>query len=468
MKTLKLLPILMLAVFLVSTVSAFGAIYGEWENGESSISITEGESADFAVDIFSMDAPMTINIKLYDSDSNLVYAFEDDTSMSTPCTENGVPISGTACYAGDYTTDSNIYGTSGNYNVIITYSDDEDYHTSLTLSLTVNAITDTTAPVITLLGDNPITLTLGTDYTEYGATALDDVDGDITGSIVITNPVNVYVLGTYTVRYNVQDSAGNSAVEVTRTVNVISGETPDTIAPVITLLGDNPASVALGDTYTDAGATAEDDVDGDITANIVVTGSVDTSIVGIYNLAYNVQDAAGNSADEVTRIVNVYNPSDTTAPTITVITPEEDEEYDDSELTFEVEINEVAEVQFSLDESHRVTMDYQGMTGGILTFTYDVEVADGEHEVTFYATDAAGNEASRTVEFSVNIKEGKDNDKDEVGKTTTIGEDSFSEEAYLSQFKSKGVIYLEDEPTSEHLNWWQKFIAWLKRIFGFD
>ncbi|CAL2101393.1 conserved protein of unknown function precursor containing a type A C-terminal secretion signal. Probable M12B family metalloprotease [Tenacibaculum sp. 190130A14a] len=79
----------------------------------------------------------------------------------------------------------------------------------------------------------------------------------------------------------------------------------DTVAPVISLLGDSVVSISVGDTYTDAGATASDNVDGDISSNIVVSGSVDTNTQGTYILTYNVSDAAGNAATAVTRTVNV-------------------------------------------------------------------------------------------------------------------------------------------------------------------
>ena len=79
----------------------------------------------------------------------------------------------------------------------------------------------------------------------------------------------------------------------------------DTTAPVITVTGANPATIEQGATYSDAGATATDAVDGDLTESIVVTGSVDTSIVGTYTLTYNVSDTAGNAATEVTRTVVV-------------------------------------------------------------------------------------------------------------------------------------------------------------------
>ena len=81
--------------------------------------------------------------------------------------------------------------------------------------------------------------------------------------------------------------------------------TEDSIAPVITLLGDATVSIEVGDTYIDAGATAKDNYDGDITSNIVTVSNVDTAIVGSYTVTYDVSDANGNAADTVTRIVTV-------------------------------------------------------------------------------------------------------------------------------------------------------------------
>jgi hypothetical protein len=76
--------------------------------------------------------------------------------------------------------------------------------------------------------------------------------------------------------------------------------------PVITLLGTSPLDVMLNDTYTDAGATAADACTTDISASIVVGGdTVDTATLGAYVITYNVSDAAGNAAAEVTRTVNV-------------------------------------------------------------------------------------------------------------------------------------------------------------------
>ena len=81
----------------------------------------------------------------------------------------------------------------------------------------------------------------------------------------------------------------------------------DTTVPQITLNGDSAITVMVGDTYTDAGATASDNKDGDITSNIQMTGSdlLDTSSEGTYTISYDVSDAAGNAANTVNRTVEV-------------------------------------------------------------------------------------------------------------------------------------------------------------------
>ena len=81
--------------------------------------------------------------------------------------------------------------------------------------------------------------------------------------------------------------------------------TADTTAPIITLLGTNPETAFIGETYTDAGASASDAEDGNMTASIETVSSVDTSTAGTYSVTYNVSDASGNAATEVTRTVNV-------------------------------------------------------------------------------------------------------------------------------------------------------------------
>jgi len=245
---------------------------------------------------------------------------------------------------------------------------------------------DTTAPLITLVGSAAVTLTVGDAYVDEGATATDDVDGDITANIVTVNPVNTGTAGTYTVTYNVSDAAGNAATEVTRTVIVDVPVVPDTTAPVITLIG-GAVTLTVGDAYIDEGATATDDVDGDITAKIVTVNPVDTGTAGTYTVTYNVSDDAGNAATEVTRTVIVDVPvvPDTTAPVITLI---------GGAVTLTVG-------DAHNDEGATATDDVDGdITAKIVTVNPVDTGTAGTYTVTYNVSDAAGNaatEVTRTV-----------------------------------------------------------------------
>lgn len=79
---------------------------------------------------------------------------------------------------------------------------------------------DNSIPLITLLGKNPATTGVGIDYHDAGATAFDEEDGDITANIVVDNQVDNTKPGTCYVLYNVTDSDGGKALQVTRQVVV--------------------------------------------------------------------------------------------------------------------------------------------------------------------------------------------------------------------------------------------------------
>lgn len=79
---------------------------------------------------------------------------------------------------------------------------------------------DVTPPVITLTGAAMIPVEVEAEYIDAGATASDNIDGDISIRVVTDNPVDTAIVGTYTVTYNVFDSSGNAAMPVTRSVQV--------------------------------------------------------------------------------------------------------------------------------------------------------------------------------------------------------------------------------------------------------
>ena len=81
--------------------------------------------------------------------------------------------------------------------------------------------------------------------------------------------------------------------------------TKDTTIPVITLKGANPQYVARDSVYVDPGYSAYDNKDGDITTKVIISGTVNTAIEGVYYRKYNVHDKAGNKAVEKSRKVIV-------------------------------------------------------------------------------------------------------------------------------------------------------------------
>lgn len=95
---------------------------------------------------------------------------------------------------------------------------------------------DTTKPVVTLKdGKATVTLNLKETFNDTGATAKDDVDGDITDKIKkeikkdgkVVEKIDTSKVGTYTITYSVTDTAGNVG-SVTRTVKIIEEKNTNT------------------------------------------------------------------------------------------------------------------------------------------------------------------------------------------------------------------------------------------------
>jgi hypothetical protein len=287
---------------------------------------------------------------------------------------------------------------SVNTNVVgtytITYSATDSSGNSASATRTVNVV-DTTAPVVTVTGDNPATVELGTTYTDAGATAT-DASGDVT--VVTSEAVNVDTVGTYTVTYTSTDASGNIGT-ATRTVNVV-----DTTAPVVTVTGDNPATVELGATYTDAGATATD-ASGDVT--VVTTGTVDTDTVGTYTITYTSTDASDN-AGTATRTVNVV---DTTAPVFT------------SSANFTAAENQTAIGTVTATDITAVTFTISGTelditSAGVLTF---VTAPDYETKTTYTATVTATDANSNAATQDITVIVTNDESDDDSGTGTGTG-----------------------------------------------
>ena len=260
----------------------------------ATITVSDGTSIDASQDI-------TINVTDLDEIPPVITL----TGDATVTIELGATYTDAGATATDLSGDITVTSTStvdtdivGSYTVTYTATDASGNQATAVVR-TVNVV-DTTAPVITLTGDATVTIELGATYTDEGATASDNYDGDITDSIVTETTVDTSVVGSYTVTYNVTDANSNDATTVTRIVNVV-----DLIIPILTLVGEDLIYIDQGSNYFDAGATALDNYDGDITENITVTGEVDTESFGPYTLIYDVMDSSGNVAISISRTVIV-------------------------------------------------------------------------------------------------------------------------------------------------------------------
>ena len=143
-------------------------------------------------------------------------------------------------------------------------------------------------PELSLNGSDTVTIQAGDTFTDPGATAVLGKK-NITSQIKVDSDLDPEKAGTYTVTYTV--SRFKTDYSVSRSVVVA-----DTVAPEIALVGEKRMEIEQGDTFTDPGATATDNVDGDITSQIKVKGSVDAEIAGDYILKYVVKDSSGNKA----------------------------------------------------------------------------------------------------------------------------------------------------------------------------
>lgn len=157
-------------------------------------------------------------------------------------------------------------------------------------------VVDDTPPEITLTTDPDAYTLPGHPYEEEGYTATDNYDGDLTDQVTSEEKDGV-------VYYSVTDSYGNTATAQRALVYV------DTTPPVITLSGNSEMTIQSGDNFSDPGYTAQDAGDGDVTASVTTSGTVDSGAPGDYTITYSVTDSAGNTGT-AQRLVHVKKPVD--------------------------------------------------------------------------------------------------------------------------------------------------------------
>ncbi len=245
---------------------------------------------------------------------------------------------------------------------------------------------DTIPPEITLLGESSVSIVEGEIYADAGAEAYDNKDGNITSKIIIDNPVDTSSVGTYTVRYNISDVAGNSAKEVTRSVRV---RPLDTEKPLLTLIGDAELTIIQDDPYTDQGASASDNIDGDISSQIKTNNPVDSSVVGTYTITYDVQDSSDNKAVQISRVVHVVEGNDSVPPLIELL----------GQSTVDIQKGDSY-----IDEGATATDNRDGnLTENIILYNPVDTNSTGTYIITYDVNDSAGNMADQVIR-TVNVK----------------------------------------------------------------
>lgn len=240
----------------------------------------------------------------------------------------------------------------------------------------VNIGPDNLPPVISLVGAATQFVEVGYNYTDSGAIAFDNVDGNITNKIVVSGAVDTLVVGDYIITYTITDTIGNTA-SVQRKVTI----TPDVTKPVANLNGADTVTIEVFNPYTENGVTA---VDNPFGTNLtpVVTGNVDTAKIGTYALTYTVTDASGNFVT-LQRVVIVR---DNTKPVIT--------------LVGNVTIDHDGKTPY-VDAGVTVTDNYDAFVPYTVTGTVNVNVL-GAYTVVYKALDASGNVADSVVR-TVNV-----------------------------------------------------------------
>ncbi|MGB7394189.1 MAG: immunoglobulin-like domain-containing protein, partial [Pricia sp.] len=209
-------------------------------------------------------------------------------------------------------------------------------------------------------------------------------------------------LGSATLVFDLKDSNGQE-LQTSVTFEVVQ-EVEDTVAPEIILLGDNPQEILLDIEYVESGATASDDIDGDLSDQIEIDATaVDTAEEGSYEVIYSVSDADGNVATAVRTVLVVSGSEENQAPTavddnratvvdaaISLDPRTNDSDPENDALT----ITQVGEVT----PSGAGTVDFDGMSitftpaaGSTETARFEYTINDGN----------LGNDANATITVTV-------------------------------------------------------------------
>ena len=153
----------------------------------------------------------------------------------------------------------------------------------------------------------------------YDVTAPNAWYGSVINQEKVRNYSSIEVTGSALTVSTIRSQANGAASPVNSVVDTVTLVRDDVAAPQLTVPGD--AQLTAGAAFDPlAGVRAVDAVDGDLTAAVRVSGTVDTAKPGTYTLTYTVTDAAGNTATftrTITVVAAVATP--TPSPTATPV-----------------------------------------------------------------------------------------------------------------------------------------------------
>jgi hypothetical protein len=453
----KILSLLMLSILLFSCASAAVVLETSWQNSLPSITINNGETAEFDIYSTSVNPPLNIKAQLLDSNNNVLYTFINEQ----------IPDSAGAGYVvinPIYQVTQSMYKTAGTFHVRIEYSDAAQGKQTKCLTLIVNPVScDNHAPDIT---STPKTSVNEGAYYSYQVIATDE-DGDILTYSLTQKPEWLSInsatgLISGTAPYVDEDTSSTVQVIVSdgtyqdmQTYSVtVKDLTHTNYAPVITSTPktqvnegsyysyDVDATDADGDTLTYSMPTALPWLSINPTTGLISGTAPEVSQDKSYPVEVRVSD--GLSSDSQTFSIKVRNLNEDNLE-ITVISPEDNKEYDDKDLEIEVETNKEAEkVTFRLDEGTVKRMH----TDDDYVFTYSLhDLSEGTHHITFYAEDDEGDEDTETVSFTIDTGEDEDDD-DDCDSCSRVITNPDDEEKYKNQFTGKIISLTDDTTTS--------------------
>lgn len=233
-----------------------------------------------------------------------------------------------------------------------------------------------------MLGDEVIAVEYGEKYKEPGVSAiaygtvLFPEGKDISAKVRVTGSVNHEKLGKNIISYDLDYKGYSQHYE--RIVRVV-----DTQSPVITLVPDSDENIKPGEAYEEAGYTATDNYDGDITDRVV---RVEKD--GLF--LYTVLDSSGNPG-YVER--NIYD-FDTTPP---VLTLKGGNKVKSTVGSLREDPGYTAEDDFAGDVTDRVEI-----IGNVNWFL------PGIYELTYQVSDLAGNTSAASRLITMEAVEGEE------------------------------------------------------------